>query len=157
MFDQMRTIVSRSLSNQHPRRTQGKVEQPLCWMVFTSANTGPVGSLTLFNMMRSSYGAASANTKPGCRNVRLCWPSCWCELCRSGGGFHAHTDNPKDGTAEELSYIPDNFGLSQHVTDPTHNKRHILGLIISKGDTARCLTSSLIIIVFSKMAELKQR
>lgn len=49
------------------------------------------------------------------------------------GDFNIHIDNPKDGSAKELFYILDNFELSQHVTEPTHNKGHILDLIISKG------------------------
>jgi len=49
------------------------------------------------------------------------------------GDFNIHIDNPKDGSAKELFYILDNFELSQYVTEPTHNKGHILDLIISKG------------------------
>lgn len=44
-----------------------------------------------------------------------------------------HVDNVKDGCAKELLNILDIFGLSRHVTDPTHNKGHTLDLIISKG------------------------
>ncbi len=35
--------------------------------------------------------------------------------------------------ALELSFIIENFGLSQHVKEPTHNKGHIFDLVISKG------------------------
>lgn len=44
-----------------------------------------------------------------------------------------HIDNSKDGSAKELSFILDNFGLSQYATDSTHNKQNISYLIISKG------------------------
>ena len=49
------------------------------------------------------------------------------------GDFNIHVDNLTDGCAKELLNILDNFGLSQHVTEPTHNRGHILDLIISKG------------------------
>ena len=35
--------------------------------------------------------------------------------------------------AKELFCVLDNYGLTQHVTEPTHNKGHTLDLIISKG------------------------
>ncbi|XP_076578637.1 LOW QUALITY PROTEIN: uncharacterized protein LOC143315073 [Chaetodon auriga] len=49
------------------------------------------------------------------------------------GDFNIHVDNLKDGCAKELLNILDHFGLSQHVTHSTHNKGHILDLVISKG------------------------
>ncbi|XP_029902284.1 uncharacterized protein LOC115355565 [Myripristis murdjan] len=49
------------------------------------------------------------------------------------GDFNIHVDNLTDGCAKELLNILDNFGLSQHVTESTHNRGHILDLIISKG------------------------
>ena len=49
------------------------------------------------------------------------------------GDFNIHVDNLDDGSTKELLNILDNFGLSQHVTSSTHNKGHILDLIISKG------------------------
>ena len=49
------------------------------------------------------------------------------------GDFNIHVDNPTDVCAKEFLNVLDNFGLSQHVTDPTHNRGHILDLIISKG------------------------
>lgn len=49
------------------------------------------------------------------------------------GNFNIHIDNPKVCNAEELRYILENFGLSKVLTDSTHNKRHILDVIISTG------------------------
>lgn len=49
------------------------------------------------------------------------------------GDFNIHIDNAEDGGRKELLNILDNFGLNQHVTEPTHNRGHILDLIISKG------------------------
>lgn len=49
------------------------------------------------------------------------------------GDFNIHVDNLKYGNAKEFLNILNNFGLSQHVTHSTHNKGHILDLIISKG------------------------
>ena len=51
-------------------------------------------------------------------------------VCSVHGDFNI--DNPTDVCAEELLNILDNFGLSQHVTDPTLNKGHILDLVVSK-------------------------
>jgi len=44
------------------------------------------------------------------------------------GDFNIHVDNPQDRGAKELFCV-----LTQHVTEPTHNKGHTLDLIISKG------------------------
>ena len=49
------------------------------------------------------------------------------------GDFNIHVDNPKDRCATEFMSTLDDFGLSQHVTQSTHNKGHILDLVISKG------------------------
>lgn len=49
------------------------------------------------------------------------------------GDFNIHIDNPQDRGAKELYCILDSFGLSQHVTEPTHNRGHTLDLLISKG------------------------
>lgn len=49
------------------------------------------------------------------------------------GDFNIHVDNLKDICSTELLSVLDNFGLSQHVTHSTHNKGHILDLVISKG------------------------
>lgn len=46
--------------------------------------------------------------------------------------FNIHIDNSKDDSAKEQFNILNNFGLSQHVAD-SHNKGHILDLIIPKG------------------------
>ena len=47
--------------------------------------------------------------------------------------FNIHVDNPQDRGTKELCCVFENYGLSQHVTRPTHNKGHTLDLIISKG------------------------
>ena len=49
------------------------------------------------------------------------------------GDFNIHVDNPQDRGAKELFCVLDNYGLTQHVTEPTHNKGHTLDLMISKG------------------------
>lgn len=49
------------------------------------------------------------------------------------GDFNIHVDNPQDKGTKELFCILDNYGLTQHVTVPTHNKGHTLDLLISKG------------------------
>lgn len=49
------------------------------------------------------------------------------------GDFKIHNDNTKEASAKELFSILDNFGLYQHVADSSHNKGHILNLVISKG------------------------
>ena len=49
------------------------------------------------------------------------------------GDFNIHVDKPEDRWTKELCCVLDNFGLTQHVTQPTHNRGHILDLVISKG------------------------
>ena len=49
------------------------------------------------------------------------------------GDFNIHVDNPEDRMAKELFCTLDSFGLSQHVSEPTHNRGHILDVILSKG------------------------
>ncbi|CAJ1082756.1 hypothetical protein KUCAC02_009465 [Xyrichtys novacula] len=49
------------------------------------------------------------------------------------GDFNIHVDNPQDRGTKELCCLLDNYGLTQHVTEPTHNRGHTLDLIISKG------------------------
>ena len=49
------------------------------------------------------------------------------------GDFNIHTDNVQDRLSKELCCVLDNFGLSQHVKEKTHNKGHCLDLVISKG------------------------
>lgn len=49
----------------------------------------------------------------------------------TAGDFKIHIDNPKDKGATQLWCVLDNFGLTQHVTEPTQNKGHTLDLIIS--------------------------
>lgn len=49
------------------------------------------------------------------------------------GEFNIHADDPKDKGNKELCCVLDNFGLTQHVKDATHNRGHCLDLVISKG------------------------
>ena len=49
------------------------------------------------------------------------------------GDFNIHVDNPQDRGTKELCCVFESYGLTQHVTQPTHNKGHTLDLIISKG------------------------
>uniref|UniRef100_A0A8C5HYQ9 Reverse transcriptase domain-containing protein n=1 Tax=Gouania willdenowi TaxID=441366 RepID=A0A8C5HYQ9_GOUWI len=49
------------------------------------------------------------------------------------GDLNIHVDNNMDNTAKELYGLMDTFGLTQHVTGPTHTQGHTLDLIISKG------------------------
>ena len=49
------------------------------------------------------------------------------------GDFNIHVDNPQARGTKELYNVLDNYGLTQHVIEPTHNKGHTLDLIISKG------------------------
>ena len=49
------------------------------------------------------------------------------------GDFNIHVDNSEDNRTKELSVLLDVFGLQQHVKHPTHNRGHILDLIITKG------------------------
>ncbi len=51
------------------------------------------------------------------------------------GDFNIHVDNPQDRGTKQLWCVLDNVGLTQHVTEPTHNKGHTLDFIISKGLT----------------------
>ena len=41
------------------------------------------------------------------------------------GDFNIHVDNPQDRGTKELCCIFENYGLTQHVTEPTHNKGHL--------------------------------
>lgn len=47
------------------------------------------------------------------------------------GDFKIHVDNQND--VQEFLTILENVGLTQHVKEPTHNKGHILDLVVSKG------------------------
>lgn len=42
------------------------------------------------------------------------------------GDFNVHVDVTKDRHAKELSAVLEMFGLTQHVSDATHNKGHTL-------------------------------
>ena len=58
------------------------------------------------------------------------------------GDFNIHMDNPQDKGTKDLSYTLDNFGLTQHVTEPTHNRGHTLDLLISRGLSISKITVS---------------
>lgn len=49
------------------------------------------------------------------------------------GDFNIHVDKPQGRGTKELCCVLDNFELTQHVKEPTHNKGHTLDLVISKG------------------------
>lgn len=49
------------------------------------------------------------------------------------GDCNIHVDNTKDSSARELHHTIDHFGLTQHVSGPTHCKGHTLDLVMSKG------------------------
>ena len=49
------------------------------------------------------------------------------------GDFNIHVDNPQDRGAKELFCVLDNYGLTQHVAEPTHNKGEHSGLNYLKG------------------------
>ncbi|XP_072247605.1 uncharacterized protein [Leuresthes tenuis] len=58
------------------------------------------------------------------------------------GDFNIHMDNPQDRGTKDLSNTLDNFGLTQHITEPTHNRGHTLDLVISKGLSISKITVS---------------
>uniref|UniRef100_A0A3B3DTS3 Reverse transcriptase domain-containing protein n=3 Tax=Oryzias melastigma TaxID=30732 RepID=A0A3B3DTS3_ORYME len=49
------------------------------------------------------------------------------------GDFNIHYGNLENKGTKDLINTLDNFGLTQHVTEPTHNRGNILDLLISKG------------------------
>jgi len=46
-----------------------------------------------------------------------------------------HLDNPADTLTSQFLYLLSSFNLSQHVHFPTHDKNHILDLVITSSDT----------------------
>ena len=48
------------------------------------------------------------------------------------GDFNFHVDNPDNPDASRFLSILDSFGLQQHVAESTHNKDHILDLVITR-------------------------
>ena len=48
------------------------------------------------------------------------------------GDFNFHLDDPSDNDAKTFTGLLETFGLSQHVTAPTHSFRHTLDLLISR-------------------------
>ena len=47
------------------------------------------------------------------------------------GDFNFHIDDPTDSSASQFLSLLSSFNLSQHVSTPTHDKGHILDLVIS--------------------------
>jgi len=60
------------------------------------------------------------------------------------GDFNIHRGNPTDHLTSQFLSICFSFNLTQHVNFPTHNKNHILDLVITSSDCslARSLSSS---------------
>ena len=50
------------------------------------------------------------------------------------GDLNFHLDESKDCEATKFSHLLDSFNLKQHVTTPTHNRGHILDVIITRSD-----------------------
>ena len=52
------------------------------------------------------------------------------------GDFNIHLDNPTDYYASQFLSLLSSFNLTQHVNFPTHNKNHILDLVITSSDSS---------------------
>ena len=50
------------------------------------------------------------------------------------GDFNIHLDNPTDHLTSQFLSLLSSFNLTQHVNFPTHNKNHILDLVITSSD-----------------------
>ena len=50
------------------------------------------------------------------------------------GDFNIHLDNPADALTSQILSLVSSFNLSQHVHFPTHDKNHILDLVITSSD-----------------------
>jgi hypothetical protein len=51
------------------------------------------------------------------------------------GDFNVHVDQCNDPHAARLAQLLQTFGLTQHVTEPTHDGGHTLDLVITRSDT----------------------
>ena len=51
------------------------------------------------------------------------------------GDFNIYLDNPTDTLTSQFLFLLSSFNLSQHVHFPTHDKNHILDLVITSSDT----------------------
>ena len=58
------------------------------------------------------------------------------------GDFNIHLDNPADTLASQFLSLLSSFNLTQHVHFPTHDKNHILDLVITSSDTLLALDVS---------------
>ena len=52
------------------------------------------------------------------------------------GDFNIHLDNPADTLTSQFLSLLSSFNLSQHVHFPTHDKNHILDLVITSSNTS---------------------
>ena len=52
------------------------------------------------------------------------------------GDLNIHLDNPADTLTSQFLSLLSSFNVSQHVHFPTHNKNHILDLVITSSDTS---------------------
>jgi len=52
------------------------------------------------------------------------------------GNFNIHLDNPRDHLTSQFLSLLSTFNLSKHINLPTHNKFHILDLIITSSDSS---------------------
>ena len=52
------------------------------------------------------------------------------------GDFNIHLDNPADTLTPQFLSLLSSFNLSQHIHFPTHDKNHILDLVITSSDTS---------------------
>jgi len=51
------------------------------------------------------------------------------------GDFNIYLNNPTDTLTSQFLFLLSSFNLSQHVHFPTHDKNHILDLVITSSDT----------------------
>ena len=58
------------------------------------------------------------------------------------GDFNIHMDNPTDHITSQFLTVLSHFYLTQHVDFPTHNKNHILDLVITSSDSSLALSLS---------------
>ena len=52
------------------------------------------------------------------------------------GDFNIHLDNPTDTITSQFLSVLSSFNLTQHVDFPTHDKNHILDLVITSSDSS---------------------
>ena len=52
------------------------------------------------------------------------------------GDFNIHLDNPADHLTAQFLSLLSSFNLTQHVDFPTHDKNHILDLVMTSSDSS---------------------